>query len=286
MNNTVKIILIIATFVACAVLGYFVMPSKDSNPDSNIAQISGGGGGGGGNIGGVRNPAAGRTDSANSANEEAERNDAATDDTDAEPVAEQTAEPDGKAGEETPAGKPVPNVETTPEIKSTIVAQRSSKNYKKIGVAFTVRAVVASNDPLVYELYEIGGTTAKYTSNNGSFPNVYPVAGGKYLLKVVNRNTGDASEREVAGFDKIKKYTVAELQEQLNTDSQERLFYCHFDTDHLKFDCEGVDPSEKPVSLNALSSSRSANGWVLTVVGSPKYDKYNRITYFKVRVTE
>lgn len=281
MNNTVKIILIVVIFVACAVLGYFVMPSKDSNSDNNVAQISGGGGGGG-NIGCVRNPAV-RTDSTN---QEAERNDTVKDDADTEPVAEQPAEPDGKAGEETPAGKPVPNVETTPEIKSAIVAQRSSKQYKKIGVSFTVKAVVASNDPLLYELYEIGGTTAKYTSNNGSFPNVYPVDGGKYLLKVMNRNTGDTVEREVAGFDKIKKYTVAELQEQLNTDSQERLFYCHFDTDRLKFDCEGLDPSEVPASLNALSSSRSANGWVLTVVGSPKYDKYNRITYFKVRVTE
>ncbi len=270
MNNSVKIILIAVVFVACAAIGYMVMPSKKSDITTTVT--GGGDGGGVGMTGPTPQPPITPPGTGSEPPVEVQP------DSDSEPDSDQESEPE-------PEPEPA-NADAVPEIKSVVVGQRNSNNYKKIGVPFSIKATVASGDPLVYELYEIGGTTAKYTSNNGSFAEVYPVDGGKYLLKVVNKKTGDFAERQVAGFDKIKKYSSADLQAQLNVETTERLFYFHFDTDNLKFDCEGVDPSEKPTSLNALLSSRSANGWGYVVVGTPQYDKYNRITYFKVRVTE
>lgn len=291
MNNSVKIILAVVTFVACAALGYLVVPSN--NPKSNTTQIDGNDGGdnkpggtpgfngGGGQNGGEQVPNEGNDENSDKTTTDG---DDSVDEpkTDSVEIVNDPKEPE----QVDPLPEPVQSVETTPEIKSVVVEQRNSKNYKKIGLAFTAKAVVASGDKLRYELYEIGETTAKYTSDNGSFKEVYPVDGGKYLLKVVNAKTGDFAERQVSGFNKIDKYTSAKLQEQLNSETIERLFYFHFDEEKLKFGCEGIDSSEVPTSLNALLSSRVANGWVLTVVGTPQYDKYNRITYFKVRITE
>lgn len=274
MNNSVKIILAVVTFVVCAALGYLVVPSKKTKSDVTITGVNGGSDGSGGGPSQTPND-----DEESESDEEIVNNpqDSVEIAVDADSVkVDIPSEPETA---------PV-NLDAVPEIKSVAVEQRNSKNYKKIGLAFTAKAVVASGDKLRYELYEIGETTAKYTSDNGSFKEVYPVDGGKYLLKVVNTKTGDFAERQVAGFDKIDKYTPAKLQEQLNSETTERLFYFHFDEGKLKFGCEGIDSSEVPTSLNALLSSRVANGWVLTVVGTPQYDKYNRITYFKVRITE
>lgn len=283
MNNSVKIILAVVTFVACAALGYLVGPSN--NPKSDTVQTGGGGDNGGGNTpGGISRPNGGGEQTPNEGNDE--NSDKTTTDgddsvdepkTDSVEIVNDPKEPE----QVDPLPEPVQSVETTPEIKSVVVGQRSSTDVK-LGMSLTVNATVASGDKLRYELYEIGETTAKYTSNNGRFKEVYPVDGGKYLLKVVNTKTGDFAERQVSGFNKIDKYTPAKLQEQLNLETTERLFYFHFDLANLKFDCEGVDSSEVPTSLNALALL-SGDGWTLTVVGTPQYDTYNRITYFKVR---
>lgn len=170
---------------------------------------------------------------------------------------------------------------TTPEIKSAIVGLRSSANYRQAGYDFTASASTESGDNLLYELFEADNDrTAKYQSQNGQFKNVYPVDTGKYWLRVTNTRTGDFATKEVSGFGKINKYSAVELQNQLNSDTQEKLFYHHFDHDKLKFDCEGADASD---GIGALLEKREAFGWVLTVVGTPQYDEYNRITYFKVK---
>ena len=248
----------VVVFLVCAAIGYIVMPSKSSGLLNTTTGITGGSGSG---------PQ--QTPKPNP-----------------EPALIPEPEPETPV-EVNPTPEPkLANVDAVPEIKGVVVGQRDSKRYKMIGMSLSVNAAVASGDPLVYELYEIGGTAAKYTSNNGKFAEVYPIDGGKYLLKVVNKNTGDFADRQVAGFDKIKKYSSADLQAQLNADTQERLFYFHFDTENLKFDCEGIDLSDAPTSLSALTSSRSATGWVYVVIGTPKYDQYNRITYFKVRAQE
>lgn len=279
MNNSVKIILAVVTFVACAALGYLVVPSN--NPKSNTVEIDETGTDDGNNKPGGE-PVPNEGNDENSDKTTTDGDDSVDEPkTDSVEIVNDPKEPE----QVDPLPEPVQSVETTPEIKSVVVGQRDSRNYKKIGLAFIAKAVVASGDKLRYELYEIGETTAKYTSDNGSFKEVYPVDGGKYLLKVVNAKTGDFAERQVSGFNKIDKYTSAKLQDVLNGE-YDKHFYFHFDTEKLRFDCEGIDSSIVPTSLNALLSDRSGHGWTYVVVGTPLYDKYNRITYFKVRITE
>lgn len=270
MNNKVKIILMIATFAVCVLLGYLLMPSNangkrmaDDYDDMDFPGMT------------TTNL------TVNTRNIESDLNS-----DEVEPkITEAEAEEKPVEDDNHKIEAATPNANSMPEITSTYIFPRSSKAYNKIGFDFTVKARVESDDTLSYELYEIGETTAKYTSKTGTFLDVYPVDGGKYILKVVNTNTHDTAEKDVAGFNKIDKYTTEKLQNQLNVVTQDKLFYFHFDNDNLKFDFigDGIDSSDVPTSLNALIAGKAANGWMLTVLETPQYDKYNRITYFKVK---
>lgn len=283
MNNTVKIILMIATFTVCVLLGYLLMPSnangkKMADDDSYYpAMTTARQSAKSHNIKPAPVPVS--TETGAEADEDDEN-----DENEAQISGEEDGEEMSEQNDNTIAAA-ASNANTTPKITSTYIFPRSSKAYNKIGFDFAVKAQVESDDALSYELYETGATTAKYTSSTGTFIDVYPVEGGKYTLKVVNTNTQDAAEQSVSGFNMIDKYTTEKLQNQLNVVTQDKLFYFHFDNDKLKFDFigDGIDSSDIPASLNALLAGKAANGWMLTVLETPKYDKYNRITYFKVK---
>ena len=299
MNNIVKIGLIFLTFVATLLLGFFIMSlfshvednelniSRVINTDDNESDLV------------VGNPDKRfnlhvdeeaevegdeesddyEYDNIESVNpgEHAEKDKSAEAEEDKPEHRIKQEEPDNRLVRQ-PAKQ---DSSTTPEIKSAIVSLRSSANYRQVGFDFIASASTESGDNLLYELFETSNDrTAKYQSQNGQFKNVYPVDTGKYWLKVTNTRTGDFATKEVSGFGKINKYSAAELQNQLNSDTQEKLFYHHFDHAKLKFDCEGADASD---GIGALLEKREAFGWVLTVVGTPQYDEYNRITYFKVK---
>lgn len=257
-KNIVKVILVSITFVGAAVLGYILMPSiSDNNNNGNDEDTFD-----------ILAPK--YTNDAQLSNNK-------QDNTPRDSNINEDAKEDKDVNTETPAL----NVSTKPEIKSTYVAPRTTKAFNKIGLDFTVTASVESEDQLRYELYETGGSVAKYTSTTGVFTDVYPVDTGKYTLKVVNTRTNDYVETEVSGFNKINKYSASELQRQLNSDTQEKLFFHHFDNNKLRFDCDGADSAD---GIGALLEKREAFGWVLTVVGTPQYDDYNRIVYFRVKV--
>lgn len=300
MNNIVKIILISLTFVATLLLGFFIMSlfpfsekaedgegliSKVVNTDNNQSDLIAGNQGksfklhaeGDAEEGYNQESDDPEYDNIEPANpgEPAEY---------AEPADD--VKPEQRRNQEEPDNRsvrqPAKDSSTTPEIKSVYVAGRSSAGYEQVGLNCVASASTESGDNLLYELFETGSNkTAKYQSQTGTFVNVIPVDSGKYLLKVTNTRTGDFATKEISGFDKINKYSAAELQKQLNSDTQEKLFYHHFDLKGLKFDCEGADASD---GIGALLEKREALGWVLTVVGTPRYDEYNRITYFKVKV--
>lgn len=189
---------------------------------------------------------------------------------------------------ETPKAEPKQAAQSdasnVPSITQAYVQPRNSKNHTRVGFSFVAKATVASGDALKYELYEIGGSEPKYNSDNGSFYNVLPVDGGKYKLVVKNSRTGDEATQEVSGFTKINKLSASQLQAQLNADVPDKLIYHYFDIKKLRFDCTGVDASEAPTTLDAFFASRAAYGWTVQVVGTPKYDNYNRITYFKINL--
>lgn len=294
MNNIVKIVLISLTFVATLLLGFFIMslfPHVEEEEDNEII---------------IRTVINTDDDESDIVVKNHGKSFKLHEDEDAEVESDEKsddhgydnielvipveqAEKDKSVEDEMPeepdnhlVKKPAKHDSSTiPEIKRAIVSSRSSANYRQVGYDFIASASTESGDNLLYELFETGNDkTAKYQSQNGQFKNVYPVDTGKYWLKVTNTRTGDFTTKEVAGFSKINKYSAAELQNQLNSDTQEKFFYHHFDHAKLKFDCEGADASD---GIGALLEKREAFGWVLTVVGTPQYDEYNRITYFKVK---
>ncbi|MBP3425654.1 MAG: hypothetical protein J6K81_02910 [Rikenellaceae bacterium] len=181
-------------------------------------------------------------------------------------------------------------VDTTniPVIVSAKVQALQSKNYKKVGRVCVVVANIPSGDTPEYRLYAMDNTeTPLYTSTNGTFNDVLPVDGGEYLLRVVNTRTNDSAEKVVSGFNKIGKWGVSKLEEQLNAPMtgkpQDKMLYFHFDIDKLVIEWAGDDAASAPTDLDALMAAAPANGWTYQVVGTPKYDKYNRIVSFKVK---
>lgn len=197
-----------------------------------------------------------------------------------------SAEHEPAVPEQTPPA--VSTGDDMPEITQALVYDRESKNYQKIGYRFVAKASAPSGDVLNYQLCEVGGSEAKYTSANGVFNDVYPVDGGKYDLVVVNKRTGTHASKTVGGFNKLRRLSASELQSMLNMSSSqlERLFFFYFDHDKLRIDCasipEGVDA---PTSVGAILDGKVANDWTLQVVGAPQYDQFNRITYFKIKIT-
>lgn len=182
--------------------------------------------------------------------------------------------------------EPEVNEMNVPKINSVRIGERNSHDYKKIGFNFTAKASVENKAPLKYELYEAGSKVAKYSSNNGNFSDVYPNNSGAYTLRVTNQNTGDYAERQVKGFNKLPKWSAAQLQKELTQTNASRLFFCHFDHDVLTFKCNGIDASFVPTSISELTMNISAMQWQVEVVGEIKYDEFNRITYFELNITE
>lgn len=309
MNNNMifKIIGMAAAFLCCIAIGY-LMPveyffGKDDAPVY-------GAGGGYAASGKIHTPApvstpktvqpVETTDSCVSADVAPQRDGVPSDEVAAAEVrteqpagVEQPAGAEPLSGTKEPAAPDLaaPAVSTgddLPEIAQALVYDRESKNYKKIGYRFIAKASAVSGDDLNYLLCGVGGTEAVYTSANGVFNDVYPVDGGKYDLVVVNKRTGALVRKTVGGFNKLRRLSASELQTMLNMSSSqlERLFFFYFDHDKLRIECasipEGVDA---PTSVGAILDGKVANDWTLQVVGVPQYDQFNRITYFKIKIT-
>lgn len=182
-------------------------------------------------------------------------------------------------------------VSSAPYNINAIVGVRSPKYYTKIGFPLTVSAEVETGDELECLIKENDSSdviVAQSAMTNGkcAFPDIPPVDGGRYYICVRNTVTGEFTGIYQDGFNKISKWSAAELTKQLNASHLDDLFFFHFDTKKLTFDCEGIDQSEVPKSLDRLRTSRSGYGWTFTVTETPKYDQYNRITYFKVNITD
>ena len=251
------------TFLVCAVIGYIIPIDKLFNSGDEIVFAGAGSLGSSGN--------------------QPMMTEVVVDEEDDVPVVVDETEPVQPVEEVATPSEPVADV--TPVIESAIVLDRSSKNYKKVGLDCIVKASVPSGDNLLFLLSEVGSDTPAYKSNNGQFYDVKPVDSGEYTLVVKNERTGTEVSRGVKGFNKVKRLSASELQAMLNADSQDRLFYFHFDLAKLKIECTGVDAADAPQTLGALLENRPAFGWTVQVIGTPQYDDYNRITYFKVNLS-
>lgn len=178
---------------------------------------------------------------------------------------------------------------STPKIINTYIGKRNTKNIP--GLPLTVSAEVESGDNLVCIIKLNEASTdivaeAPMTNGKCSFPNLMPTDNGTYYICVRNATTGESVSEYKNGFNKITKWSAAELTKQLNAEHLDKMFFHHFNTETLTFDCEGIDPNNTPKEIDRLRNGCSAYGWILTVTETPKYDQYNRITYFKVKISE
>lgn len=301
-----------ATFILFAAIGYFIPFEKMLNKGAQAPMELAAGGGGGAVGGGVAmNPAVPQVPQQQVGQQQVAQQPMQQQQVDPQQVAQQQAvqqqmaqpvqqtgvaqqQPMQQVGQQPQqvaqqpvqqvAPQPVVDPNNVPVIETAWVAPHK-KSKVQLGYPVSIKAAAPSGDALVYELWTIGGSRPAYTSTNGYFGNVYPVDGGKYELQVKNQRTGDVTKQELSGFNKVQKMSASKLQAQLNADVQEDLFYFMFDMDNLQISYSGIDPSEYPANLNALILDRASSGWNLEVVGTPKYDKYNRIVSFKLNVT-
>lgn len=270
MNNTGKILGMIAIFVVFAVVGY-IIPIENMIGKQNSKPIV------------AEQQTANDSASALVAAIEPEKQTEPQKAVEPQPLPE--PEPVAQAVEAV-AEEAVVDTSNVPEITYARVSERSSQNFKKIGLGFTAKATVPSKAPLKYELYEKGEQKAKYSSSNGQFSDVYPNDSGSYTLRVTNKNTGDYTTRLVKGFNKLPKWDAAKLQQELMQTSPSRLFFCHFNHDELRFVCNGIDQALAPTDISMLTMNISAMQWKIEVVGDINYDEFNRITFFTLNITE
>ncbi len=167
------------------------------------------------------------------------------------------------------------------------------RKVQSFGYNLNVVASVPSGDALNYELCEVGSTEAKYKSNNGYLGSrQYPIApseSGSYDLIVTNTRTGDSAKLTVKGFNMVNKLSASQLQSYLNMDSYPKDFYAYLvEAAKQKIEFENLPAGvEGLTNVDALGPTRIAYGWTFEVIqGSLKYDKYNRIQSFKIKVNE
>lgn len=285
-KDILRICGLVAAFVVCLTLGYFTagMVKNVPQPDYDEDKLSE-----------TLTTMGGETSGADSQSAEGLQSEPGEKITTREDTVEINIQnkPDNESVVDNTANGEQPVVESVPEqvaLSNTMpvitgskkAAEKSSTQVNKLGYDYRATAMVESGDKLSYSLYGKNTSTAAYTSNNGIFKDVLPVAGGKYLLKVKNMRTGEEAEAEVSGFDMVSKWSAAQLEEQLNSMTQERMFYFHFDNSKLRLTCQGVD--NPPLTINQLLGDRTAMGWKIKVVGTPGYDQYNRIVSLTVRI--
>ncbi len=281
-RSLLRILGMTVTFILFAAIGYFIPFEKmlgSQQPDQISQQVGGGGGGSTTNVSPVVPTQTGQQPATDGTQQQVPPQQVPQQQNDQQQGAQQT-----DASQTTVDPVPVVDPNNVPVIERAWVAPHK-KSKVQLGYPVSVEAAAPSGDELVYELWQEGASKAAYTSTNGYFGNVNPVDGGTYELQVKNARTGDVTKQELRGFNKVQKMSAAKLQAQLNADVQEDLFFFHFDLNKLQITYSGIDPSEYPANLNALLLDRASIGWNLEVVGTPQYDKYNRIVSFKLNVT-
>ena len=183
-----------------------------------------------------------------------------------------------------PAPQPDPAVSSIPVIKHIWFPKFETwpkKDPARVGYKVVVTATVKSKDKLKYEL-KSNDDKWSYSSNSGTFAEVYPTSDGKYILTVTNTVTGDRAERVVNGLVKHRKYTATDIETQLSSGALESMFYFYF-APNVKFKCLGmaIPANATPETLNALIGV--AGMFTIDVKDETlQYDEWNRITSFDI----
>lgn len=188
----------------------------------------------------------------------------------------------------------VPVEGTVDKVPKNIIAQVwTMKN--SIYYQMVVTAEVESGDALECVLKTSESSDnhiAKGTFKDGKFlfTNIPPVDDGTYYVSVVNTTSQDKSGIVQTGFNKMAKWSKEEVTQYLNAMQTPKDFYLHFvDLKNLEIQCvagEGVDAASlDKVTLERLRTDRTSFGWTLTVVETPQYDKFNRISKLTINIS-
>ena len=173
------------------------------------------------------------------------------------------------------------------EIDIPKITEVTEPQYKNGGYSFEVIVYSESHADLYYEL---SNPTNNYTSEDGKFENIAYTEDGIYILKVTNTKNGTYDEKTLSGFvrpaEMVTPYTKGDLQKIINNPSASFTRDMASRFGKYKMEFVGLDPEEPaPTRFAEILNAISGNAWKsATVIGEPKYDHLNRITYLKIKV--
>lgn len=135
-----------------------------------------------------------------------------------------------------------------------------------------------------YYLYPAKNAKDTLVSTSGSFANVAPISGGKYVLLIKDR-TGQDFTKEISGFKTIlKRLTPQQLTTKLSNSSSVGSLRGYFSSstkiDYIGSKSNGV----KPAGYTEIPTFITAGAWERINVTNVEYNDYNRITAIVIKV--
>lgn len=137
---------------------------------------------------------------------------------------------------------------------------------------------------LTYYLYPTRNAQDTLVSISGSFANVAPISGGKYVLLIKDR-TGQEFTKEIRGFTAIlNKLTTQQLTTRLSKSTPDQGLGKHFASGYkIKFSgIQNGDPI--PTSYTQIYSYIASGYWSKVNITAVEFNDYNKITKITVSV--
>lgn len=135
-----------------------------------------------------------------------------------------------------------------------------------------------------YYLYPAKNAKDTLVSTSGSFANVAPISGGKYVLLVKDR-TGQEFTKEIKGFTTIlNKLTTQQLTTRLSKSTPDQGLGKHFASGYkIKF--TGLNSGDPvPTSYTQIYSNIASGYWSRVKVTAVEFNGYNKITKITISV--
>lgn len=135
-----------------------------------------------------------------------------------------------------------------------------------------------------YYLYPARNATDTLVSTSGSFANVAPISGGKYVLLIKDR-TGQEFTKEIKGFTAIlNKLTTQQLTTRLSKSTPDQGLGKHFASGYkIKF--SGLNSGDPvPTSYTQIYSNIASGYWSKVKVTAVEFNNYNKITRITISV--
>lgn len=182
-------------------------------------------------------------------------------------------------------GKPIGDEENNmPTVNITLVSTTGpTPNPETRTYSFTATASGGWGQ-YTYYLYPARNATDTLVSTSGSFANVAPISGGKYVLLIKDR-TGQEFTKEIRGFTTIlNKLTTQQLTTRLSKSTPDQGLGKHFASGYkIKF--TGLNSGNPvPTRYTQIYSNIASGYWSKVKVTAVEFNDYNKITKITVSV--